>query len=102
LGWSDCSEIFALTSGEFSGWRIAASPADADDKYAGVLMWWNSETVEMTDVKVLTPHTELFSRSGTTIENHPTCVLDESCPSNPEIITNDSFKLKAKSPSHTR
>ena len=44
-----------LTGGEYSGWRVAASPAPADDTYAGVLMWWNATTVEVSDIQTLTP-----------------------------------------------
>ena len=44
-----------LTSGEYSTWRAAASPAPVDDAYAGVLMWWNTATVEVTEIQTLTP-----------------------------------------------
>jgi hypothetical protein len=44
-----------LTSGEYSTWRVAASPAPVDDAYAGILMWWNTATVEVTEIQTLTP-----------------------------------------------
>jgi len=47
--------IQLLTSGEFSTWRVAASPAPKDDTYAGVLMWWNTATVEVTETLTLMP-----------------------------------------------
>jgi len=45
----------ALTCGEFSGWSVATSPAPEDDTFAGILMWWNTATVEMTGIEVLVP-----------------------------------------------
>ena len=45
----------ALTCGEFSGWSVATSPAPEDDTFAGILMWWNTATVELTGIEVLVP-----------------------------------------------
>lgn len=42
-----------LTSGEYQGWRVAESPAANGDSYAGVLIWWNTDTVEMSDITTL-------------------------------------------------
>ena len=45
----------ALTCWEFSGWSVATSPAPEDDTFAGILMWWNTATVELTGIEVLVP-----------------------------------------------
>jgi exonuclease III len=36
-----------LTTGPFEGWRLLLSNAPADDAYAGLFIWYNSETIEM-------------------------------------------------------
>ena len=37
-----------LTTGEYGQWKLHESPAPADDTSAGVLTWYNAETVEIT------------------------------------------------------
>ena len=44
-----------LTTGEFGAWRMHHSPAPADDAYAGIMIWYNTEKVEMGEVETLVP-----------------------------------------------
>ena len=44
-----------LTTGEFGTWRMHHSPAPADDAYAGVMIWHDTEKVEIGEVETLVP-----------------------------------------------
>ena len=42
--------VALLTTGEFDQWRVIVSPAPDDDPYAGVLIWYNTEAVEVAAI----------------------------------------------------
>ena len=40
-----------LTTGEYDRWRVIFSPAMEDDAYAGVLIWYNTDAVEVQTLR---------------------------------------------------
>ena len=41
--------VALLTGGKFAQWKVVQAPATAEDRWSGVMVWYNTEAVEVSD-----------------------------------------------------